>query len=189
MASNTTLCANNVSTNSLTTSGVMTSHFLNYLTSDPFGLTVDDFTDADIDQAAGHADNDLVANTFASSDYDAGGAGNATLPAAIKDTVIIYQQGEEADGSNVALTFTCAGTDTFVADCAIYLGTGGATQSDVSVATDVSIAITLAGTNDTWGGVGSTINFYCPEDGKWRVKIGNIVPTGSGAPGTLATFA
>jgi hypothetical protein len=167
----------------------MTSHYLNYITGDPFGLTVQALSDANVDAAAGSADNDMVANKFVQSDYDAGAAGNITLPAATKDAVIIYEQGEEADGGNVALTATCSGDDTFVAGCHIHAGTGAANQNDTSVATDVSLAITFTGTNDTWGGVGSQLCFYSPLAGKWMVRFGRVVPTGTGAPGTQIAFA
>lgn len=174
---------NNNLNGELTLKNLITSNHLRYLTCDNKGLALATPTHANI--VANHT---LAANKLTVGAFTGAAAGTLTLPAATPDTVVVYQQGELFD-SNFALTIKCATGDTFEADCHIALSTAQTDERDTSAADDTSIAITAAADNNTWGGVGSQICFYCGTSMKWRVKLGNIVPTGTGVAGTTVAFA
>ena len=135
-----------------------------------------------VSDATADAGFTVTNNAVTTLAWDAGATCAATLPEMVAGDFILINMSAAPTGSN-AITFTRGGTDTFEANQVVHLrlATNG---SDVSVATDVSLALTPAATNCAFG-AGTKIYFYCRQDGKICVKvIPNLL--GNGAGGTVA---
>ena len=182
--------------------GPIISNYLRFSTGDYNGMTISTKTDAEVD-----AGLTLTDGTVTESAWVGDSAAAITLPSATLGTLVVWIQTATGDGGS-AITFTCAGSDTFhTQSLNIPLGEavgsltprvfgtsytptqaldGGITSSASSDAS-VSIAITTTATNNNWGTAGSQIAFYCDEDSLWRVAIvGRRL--GSGDNGTDIVF-
>ena len=98
--------------------------------------------------------------------------------------MVTWVQEALADGAYAAV-FTSASGDTFEPYQEVHIGTGIPALQDSSVAADSVLTITQAATNGGWGAIGSSVMFYCKNDGEWLVRVDSI-STGTGATGTIA---
>jgi len=141
-------------------------------------------TSLDVNDATVDAGITLVKNYEYVSAWTCDAASALVLPAAEEGVMITWVQEALADGAYAAV-FTCASGDTFEPYQEVHIGTGIPALQDSSVAADSVLTITQAATNGGWGAIGSTLMFYCKNDGEWLVRVDSI-STGSGATGTIA---
>ena len=148
---------------------------------DPAGMTTTAKNNAACEAGFSIANNVIIDSAWdGTNDMD-----DIVLPAATVGAYVIIRQTAEADGANKHIEVNRAGTDTFAADQVVACGTGLAGLTDVSAVTDVKLTITSGGTtNYGWGGVGSSLHFYCRTAGQWLVKA-HSVPNGTGAGGSV----
>ena len=141
-------------------------------------------TSLDVNDATVDAGITLVKNYEYVSAWTCDAASALTMPAAEEGVMITWAQEALADGAYAAV-FTCASGDTFEPYQEVHIGTGIPALQDSSVAGDSVLTITQAATNGGWGAIGSTLMFYCKNDGEWLVRVDSI-SAGTGATGTIA---
>ena len=141
-------------------------------------------TSLSVNDATVDAGITLVKNYEYVSAWTCDAASALTLPAAEEGVMVTWAQEALADGAYAAV-FTCASGDTFEPYQEVHIGTGIPALQDSSVAADSVLTITQAATNGGWGAIGSTLMFYCKNDGEWLVRVDSI-SAGTGATGTIA---
>ena len=148
---------------------------------DPAGLTTQtQWEDADVEGG-----NTLAINSVYDWDWDSATAGNVLLPAATKNAYIVVRAVEAFDGT-ADLVITTNGTDVYAEDLILSAGTGLAAANDVSAGTgDNILTLSTHGSNNAWGEIGSSIHFFCKDEGSWLVKL-HSVTKGTGAGTTVA---
>ncbi len=183
--------------------GPLISNYLRFVTGDYHGMTISTKTDAQVD-----AGLTLSGGTVTESAWLGDTAAAITLPSATLGSLVVWIQTAIGDGGE-AITFTCAGSDTFETQSLnIPLGEavgsltprvigtsytptqalGGGITTSAASNTSVSIAITTTATDNNWGTAGSQIAFYCATDALWRIAIiGRRL--GSGDDGTDIAFS
>ena len=150
---------------------------------DPKDMTTTTKTDANIDAGITISDNTIIDSAWSAASSN----GAVTLPAATVGNYAVYRQTANADTQR-DLVFTCASGDFFAGDQVLSTGTGLASCTDVSAATDNTLTLQTDGSNLPWGMIGSSAVFYCRTKGYWHVKLWSV-PAGSGAVGNLAFSA
>ena len=143
-----------------------------------------ELTSLDVNDTTEDAGITLVKNYEYVSAWTCDAASALTLPKAQEGVMITWAQEALADGAYAAV-FTCASGDTFEPYQEVHIGTGIPALQDASVAADSVLTITQAATNGGWGAIGSTLMFYCKNNGEWLVRVDSI-STGTGATGTIA---
>ena len=208
MASNTTVCANNVTTNSLhvpPNSAGNLSSYLAFATGFQGNLAVGaTITDAEADAAAAGATTatiaaaTLTANAVNVCEHDTNADGSVYLPKCVAGTHLVLEitgDMDEAQAFNIFARGAADATTTAVFAKQIVAATpgGGATTAAGTsfetagtnlVPTTVQLIYTPAAANTNFLGAGSMIHFYAPVDDQWLVKIFNI-NEGTGATGII----
>ena len=166
---------------------------LSNLTSTP--ITPDD-TAVDLAAVTANAANilavTLISNALNTTAHDTGAAGSVYLPPAKKGThlaLTLLGDMDEANAFNIfARGAVGAGTDVvFAKQVVSAIGKGGIgviTAGTVAAPTSVKLIYTPAAANTNVLGIGSTLQFYCPQDDRWMVRV-NSIAEGTGATGTF----
>ncbi len=120
----------------------------------------------------------LAVNTITGVNFTGAAACTATLPAAVPGARLVYLQRDDPKGGTAALTFNCAGDDSFETGSAVQTTASEAVLYDISTAGDTNLSFTP--TNDTKNifSHGSTVTLQCVNSGKWYVTVNNIPDVG-----------
>ena len=190
-------------TKRLYVTGPIISNYLRFVTGDYHGMTISTKSDSNVNSGL-----TLTSGTVTESAWLGDTAAAITLPSATLGSLVVWIQTAIGDGGE-AITFTCAGSDTFETQSLnIPLGEavgsltprvigtsytptqalGGGIKTSAASNASVSIAITTADSDNNWGTGGSQITFYCATDTLWRIAIiGRRL--GSGDDGTDIAFS
>ena len=110
---------------------------------------------------------------------DASSSRIVTMPAATRGSAFrAFWSVEQATSDRV---FTCAGSDTFEGNIFTSVEGNGAGDGDVVAIANTTVTITVV--DDT--NIGSYIDFFCMNDGRWSV-VGHLVVNLVGSVPTLA---
>ena len=129
-----------------------------------------------------------VVNTAYASAWLADSGSAITLPSATVGSLITWRQTAAADGGS-SLVITRNANDTFNVNQTVgYQPIGAATavgSTSTAVAANNTLTI-VTNANGGWGGIGSTLTFYCATNGVWSVNIPLAVGNGTSAAGSVA---
>lgn len=140
--------------------------------------------------AATLVDGEIVACAF-----DGGAAGTLYLPKAVNGAYCAVEITGDIDEAN-ALNFEARGAAVATSTAVLAkqlvgpLHEHGASAQTVETAgtaeapTSVKLIYTAAADNTNFLGVGSVVQFYCPKNDQWLVRVTNIVE-GTGATGAF----
>jgi len=179
--------------------GVLTSNYLKFLTGEYFGMTVVAKSDANADSGF-----TLQANALTECLWDGGGAAAAmVLPAAVKDTIVVWRFSAQADGA-ASITFTTGTGDTYEpfmiqppkiggadlvanrgARC-LPLPTLTTTTNTVAAAAANNTFVVAATATNNQTNIGAELIWYCRSAGEWVMAF---VPSFLGTGVKNATFA
>ena len=127
----------------------------------------------------------LVDGEIVACEHDGGAAGTLYLPKAVNGAYCAVEITGDIDEAN-ALTFEARGAAVATSTAVLAkqligpLNEHGASAQTVETAgtaeapTSVKLIYTAAAANTNFLGVGSVIQFYCPKDDQWLVRVTNI---------------
>ena len=178
--------------------GLLTSNYLRFTSGEYMGLPVVAKEDADADTGF-----TLAANSITECLWDGDDAAAAmVLPAAVKDTIVVWRFSAAADGGE-SIAFTAGAGDTYEAFCIQPPQIGGAdleenrgsrclpmptftTTTNTVVAAAAHNTFTVAATaSDNQTNIGAELIWYCRFDGLWIMAF---VPSFLGTGAENATF-
>ena len=175
----------NIEADTLTLTGDLSAKVLAFQT----GVSeLADITPTAVDDTTVDTGFTAVANTAYASAWLADGNSAITLPSATVGSLITWRQTAAADGG-FNLVITRNANDTFNVNQTVGYQPIGAATAVGSTATAVAANNTLTiATNAAggWGGIGSTLTFYCATSGVWSVNIPLAVGVGAATGGSVS---
>ena len=132
-------------------------------------------------------------NVYVNSTATAAAAARVlTLPQnCVPGDVVIFNQGAALGGNTITIQ-RANGVDGFDTTVPIVVvptsNAAAANSTDLAVAGDHKVVATF-NANGKWGGIGSTITFFCAVAGTWIVRVPTAIGLGNGGDGSTVAFA